>query len=392
MKYKCGMRIADCGLQKACAPTTAYRNLPITTRRNSPIPNCKFRLSHVEHSAIRIPNSEFHRPAFTLVELLVTILILAILSTVILGASRVAMEGARATRTKTTITKLHTLLMERYESYQTRRVEVRQSILNEIEKEFRKGKINSRERGRLLAVARLNALRELMKLEMPDRWSDVIGTAVPNSNPLKAKPRIPLVLRTLPPLTAAYRRRYYAMSMDDGSQITRERIQTHQGAECFYLFIILATGDGEARTLFSQQDIGDVDGDGAPEFLDGWGQPIEFLRWPAGFVSDLQTVVLVDGSTTPKRLAGDPDADHDPFDPFRVDKRAYRLVPLIYSAGPDGDLDIEVAPGNTTSLDPYAQLKDAGGKLLNLLGTQRDNDNDGDNSLDNLHNHLMNNK
>ena len=29
----------------------------------------------------------------------------------------------------------------------------------------------------------------------------------------------------------------------------------------------------------------------ALEFIDGWGNPIRFLRWPAGFVSDLQPLV-----------------------------------------------------------------------------------------------------
>ena len=36
--------------------------------------------------------------------------------------------------------------------------------------------------------------------------------------------------------------------------------------------IMLATGDGEARTLFSSQDIGDTDGDGAPKFLRWLGE------------------------------------------------------------------------------------------------------------------------
>ena len=54
----------------------------------------------------------------------------------------------------------------------------------------------------------------------------------------------------------------------------------------FILVIMNATGDGEARTLFSKQDIGDVDEDGAPEFIDGWGNPIGWIRWPAGVVSD----------------------------------------------------------------------------------------------------------
>ena len=56
---------------------------------------------------------------------------------------------------------------------------------------------------------------------------------------------------------------------------TRNNDQTdivaNQGAECLYMIIMNACGDGEARTLFPESSIGDTDGDGAPEFLDGWG-------------------------------------------------------------------------------------------------------------------------
>ena len=54
------------------------------------------------------------------------------------------------------------------------------------------------------------------------------------------------------------------------------------------MVITMACGDGEARTLFSENSIGDTDGDGAPEFLDGWKHPINFLRWAPGFDSQIQ--------------------------------------------------------------------------------------------------------
>jgi prepilin-type N-terminal cleavage/methylation domain-containing protein len=60
----------------------------------------------------------------TLIELLVTISIIATLSAMFLGASRAAMEHSRGARTKTTIDKLHTLIMERYADYETRRVDL----------------------------------------------------------------------------------------------------------------------------------------------------------------------------------------------------------------------------------------------------------------------------
>jgi hypothetical protein len=138
------------------------------------------------------------------------------------------------------------------------------------------------------------------------------------------------------------------------------------------MIVTLATGDGEAIGLFRQSDIGDVDGDGAPEFLDAWGRPIHYLLAAPGFtnVSTLQPA--------------DPANSHDPFDPYRVDATAYRLVPLIYSAGADGDPDID------TQKDFFAM----GQKLYEgqglLVGRPMNDDGDGDNWVDNIHNHEQN--
>jgi hypothetical protein len=34
--------------------------------------------------------------------------------------------------------------------------------------------------------------------------------------------------------------------------------------------------------------VGDTDGDGLPEFIDAWGEPLQFYRWPILYRSDLQ--------------------------------------------------------------------------------------------------------
>ncbi len=329
----------------------------------------------------------------TLVELLITITILATLSALFLGASRSAMESARAARTKTTINKIHTLLMERWQSYTTRRVDVDANIRTAINNNFA-----GSDRGKALADARLLAARELMKLELPDRWSDVLLKAVPDTNPLNAGMSDTLLVAR-PSLSQAYFRRYASLNQF----ADKNAIEDNQSAECLYMIIMLATGDGEARTLFSRQDIGDTDDDGALEFLDGWGRPIHFIRWPAGFVANSDL------------MSGDADTDHDPFDAFRRDKlnalgpsannypfsqslilqlrnidSAFRLVPLIYSAGSDGITDINHSPGVVSQLDPYARDSDPPNDFE--FGMPRDDDNDGDNWHDNIHNHLMDNR
>ncbi len=50
--------------------------------------------------------------------------IIAIISAAILGTASAALDGARRSRTQSLVQKLHTLVMERWEDYQTRRVDI----------------------------------------------------------------------------------------------------------------------------------------------------------------------------------------------------------------------------------------------------------------------------
>ncbi|TWU28287.1 prepilin-type N-terminal cleavage/methylation domain-containing protein [Bythopirellula polymerisocia] len=349
------------------------------------------------------------RLGVTLIELLIAIAIIATLSAVFLGASRSAMESARAARTKTTISKLHTLLMEQYASYMTRTIDLAPGFKQSI------NGLPANVRTAVTQDMRLLALREQMKYEMPDHWSDL------NDNPV--------MLFRKPAVASIYDRRYQkVLNWANGDSDKLAKVVQHQAAECLYLTIMYLTGDGEARTLFSSQDIGDTDGDGAPEFLDGWGNPIAWVRWPAGFVARSSL------------MAGDTTTDHDPFDPFKrnladvlpaggsayplndvfvrqaVDQlrgtnnstsnqlTGFRLVPLIYSSGPDGISDINTA-GNRSiissgiALDPYAI--DPAFSTLSFspttpnyqTGLPSDGNNDGeDNSVDNIHNHVLDNR
>ena len=323
--------------------------------------------------------SRHARRAITLVELLITMTIMAIIAAAILGTAAAAIEGAREKKTQSLITKLHTLLMERYASYETRRIDVDPRIARAIDTwvaaaanpaEF---KTRSTARGQMLADARLLGLRELMKKEMPDRQGDVVHET--------------MILTQPPPLAQTYYRRYQNLS--SGASLSP--------AECLYLGIMNATGDGEARTLFTKQDIGDVDEDGNPEFVDGWGNTVGWIRWPAAVVSDLQPL-NPDGSRPGE-------TDHDPFDLYRRDSPsvttpqigwypdspagqknvsfrttyeqnlrtrmqqaspanshllAYRLVPLIFSGGPDGESAMRIVKDTDTAkpLDPYYMTGD----------------------------------
>ncbi len=75
----------------------------------------------------------------------------------------------------------------------------------------------------------------------------------------------------------------------------------HVTARAETLYAILVEGVGPLGSVFSRDDftdreVMDTDGDGLPEFVDAWGQPLQFFRWPVLYHSDLQRgqVILAD--------------------------------------------------------------------------------------------------
>lgn len=250
------------------------------------------------------------RRGFTLVELLTVITIIGMLAGLSLGALYSARESARVAKTRATIAKLDMIVQARYEEFASRRVPI-------------KKRVPPKAMGQL----RLQVLRETIRMEMPDRLTDVTYPRHDKSTSEPARSRADITATvditiggvteniSRPALNKRYFRQIYDMNATDGSLLISEDFAP---AELLYLMVM---SDPEAREQFQETEIGDNDEDGFFEFVDGWGRPIMFLRWAPGFRSDLQM--------------GDKDNDHDPFDWRGVDASAFRLVPLIYSGGPD---------------------------------------------------------
>jgi len=334
-------------------------------------------------------------------------MIISILAAAILGVAAVAGETAREAKTKSMISRLHSLLMEQYDTYANRRVKLRPEVLTALNGVSG----NPATKGQLKAESRLFALREMMLMEVPDRWSDVLLRNVT----LPPTSLYPIYLDVSQSATGrtelanvylrTFRRIAAATNKITSNSNTVQEILENQGAECLYMVIMNACGDGEARTLFPESSIGDTDGDGAPEFLDGWGHPIEFVRWAPGFESDIQINAndfgdprIPDPSTIPEWMTA-ADEDHDPFDLYRIDSPAFRLVPLVVSAGRDEEFGLATAPAITTwvgtnspsgfgfpdppRLLPWRETYD--GAKIYYRGT----DDGTKTATDNIHNHLI---
>lgn len=313
----------------------------------------------------QIPNPKSPRGGFTLIELLVTIVVIAFLAGIMLGALNSARTTARAAKTKSLITRLHAVMMDKYMSYQTRRVPITTGGLTRTQ----------------AATQRLNALRDLMRMEMPDRWSDVID------NPLVTGVDRPAV-------SYAYKAAYDVADDWANGDSDREQLVADNGAaECLYL-IVMSIPD--AADKFRGTDIGDSDGDGLLEFHDGWDQPIRLIRWPAGYYFDSASTIFTADTLL---QSNDPSTHPDPFDPQRVlaSQGGYALYPLIYSGGADKQYDINIglkSDKKTTyayeldasnDINPYAT--DGLGNLIGQPVSHTNPANVGEYHYDNITNH-----
>jgi len=246
----------------------------------------------------RLHNAPNARRGFTLVELMVVLVIISILSALTLSGLAGARQRAKIDKTKSTIRKLHEIVMPQYESYQSRRVP--QSI-------YTSG-TNSRQR----ALDKLRAIRSLTIFEMPDSWSDIAtnGAATP----------LLLDSGTIPSFaTNGTTRRYGAFR----ATLTTSATTEFGNAECLYLITSMSGFAADAMEQFRSDEISDTDKDKAPEFIDAWQRPIRFIRWAPGFSGNS----LIQSGAVP-----------DPCDPFGISgpPQDYALIPLIFSAGPDG--------------------------------------------------------
>ena len=213
----------------------------------------------------------------------------------VFGALMAARQSGREAATKATIAKLNAILMRRYESYMTRRIPLDLST-------------NITTGARLtpfqVAQDRLYAIRDLMRMEMPDRGNDINDAPIvlPNSGKQLSRPALSLL--------------YY--NRLNNSPPGGSGPNNNGAAELLYM--IVSMGSPQDMEQFNQSEIGDTNGNGYPEFLDGWGRPIFFLRWAPGFTpySDIQM-----------KDANDPQVHyHDPFDARLTDTSAVSVLPV----------------------------------------------------------------
>jgi len=333
------------------------------------------------------------RPGLTLVELLVSISLITVVSSMFLVAYRAAATEASNMRTQSTIRKISEVLVSRMQEYENYPISFRPPLPNNIN--FTASADTPtilRERLRVLG------LRELMCLELPDHPDDIKWTA--SWYPILRE--LDLLNLNESPTSPDYgfpktKIRRSGLKFKDGTDINPVAITSsgkarkilqrlsapktrpnddpkpidgwerfNANAELLFLAVEDSTINGSpAIELFGKTEIGDTDGDGLNEFIDAFGRPLRWLRWPTGLADvnrvhpDLLDPILYDPQTRSYR------GSDDAFDRMRSDpgySKAFTqktlspdvgTFPLVASAGPDGRFGMRFElPPHPPSPDP----------------------------------------
>ena len=251
--------------------------------------------------SFRTPANCKARQGFTLTELLLVIIIMAILAAMSITVQRSAVESTRRERTIVTIRKIDAALTSAYEKYQYRKPDVSFFISNIkealesdnafrllpeeeqktllyryvlqmlyrswaewIERSFYAGRDDEITVDKQFApyILRTIMLRELLLCDFPDSLDEV------NYNPLMNDS----------PVHLAYQSQLdEAVAKTPGGNILAGAPDGDISADLLYL-IIMNTSP-ETRGSFLDRETADTNNNGIPEFVDGWGNPIRFIRW-----------------------------------------------------------------------------------------------------------------
>lgn len=298
----------------------------------------RFHDRNLSHSPFRIPHSDFRiRAAFSTIELLIVIGIITFLTAAITVVAIRFIGTARVKASQTTIKKV----------------------------------------GELLS-SRINDLERFIDKENKDaesRQNDIPSYAMPFFNGSNRQAAFVLGRKDL------FRRNFPQLLSEDsritasGFNAAKHQPQTESAEMLYYLLSTAPSFGAETEDLsqFTSSEVADTDGDGLLEFVDAWGRPLRFYRWPTRLIrpdpaspptptpsrpiaKDTNQaarflITRLPDNTSLTQDSDDPLGVVNPVKPPATDSELKAFedqyhtantwhVPLIVSAGPDGELGL----------------------------------------------------
>lgn len=364
------------------------------------------------------------RRGFTLTELLLVIIIIAILAAMTMTVQRSAMQSTRRERTIATIRKIDAALTSAYEKYQYRKPDVSYFIGETEDLLSRSARGGEAFRAMAPSERRLTVYHwVLVRLRRPPwlEWNERSFYTVDGEQTIDNQ-FAPYILRTImlrelllcdfpdsleevsyeplmnnSPVHLAYRKHY--------EQLEQTAANAPDGdISADLLYLVVMNTSPETRGTFLDRETADTNSNGIPEFIDGWGNPIRFIRWAPAVPESNRQPTLTEGIRVKRyrqlrrydlaglELSDSNGADYaddafysetagsypvsdydfltyfedyypglldisaDPFDPMGS-LNGWLLTPLIYSAGPDREYGLGISTYFNSPFEDAVEFK-----------------------------------